>query len=132
MCYLLSYCFGKELVVKYFGHRIRPIQDKLSSDQQSLLLILISLRLFPMSPNWFLNMTSPILGIPLHLFFMSVLIGLVPYNYLCVQTGLILSELQTLTTVLNSQSAVLLLLGTACLLATALFLRRRRQQVKTE
>eukprot|EP00731_Ephydatia_muelleri_P009541 Em0005g127a len=48
-----------------------------------------------------LNMTSPILGIPLHLFFMSVLIGLVPYNYLCVQTGLILSELQTLTTVLT-------------------------------
>ena len=132
MCYLLSYCFGKDVVTRYFGHRLRPIQDKLTNDQQSLLLILISLRVFPMSPNWFLNITSPILGVPIRLFFVSVLIGLVPYNYLCVQTGLILSELQTLTAVLNLQSAVLLLLGTACLLTTALLLRRRRQRVKTE
>ena len=28
-----------------------------------------------MSPNWLLNMVSPILGIPLHMFFLSVLIG---------------------------------------------------------
>ena len=28
-----------------------------------------------MSPNWFLNMASPILNIPAHLFFMSVFIG---------------------------------------------------------
>ena len=28
-----------------------------------------------MSPNWFLNMASPILNVPIHLFFPSVLIG---------------------------------------------------------
>ena len=28
-----------------------------------------------MSPNWFLNMASPILNVPVHLFFMSVLVG---------------------------------------------------------
>lgn len=132
MCYLLSYCFGKDLVVKYFGHRIKPIQDKLTNDQQSLLLILVSLRLFPMSPNWFLNMTSPILGIPLPLFFVSVFVGLIPYNYLCVQTGLILSELHTLTSVVNLKSAGLLLIGTAVLMGVGLLLRKKRQQVKTE
>ena len=41
----------------------------------SLFFFLLFLRLFPMSPNWFLNMASPILNIPIHLFFMSVFIG---------------------------------------------------------
>ena len=40
-----------------------------------LLLVLLSLRLFPMSPNWLLNLSSPLLGVPLHLFFISVLFG---------------------------------------------------------
>ena len=40
-----------------------------------LFFFLLFLRLFPMSPNWFLNMTSPIIGIPLFQFFLSVLIG---------------------------------------------------------
>ena len=28
-----------------------------------------------MSPNWLLNMASPLVGVPLYLFFISVLIG---------------------------------------------------------
>lgn len=28
-----------------------------------------------MSPNWLLNMASPLVGVPIHLFFISVLIG---------------------------------------------------------
>ncbi len=48
---------------------------QLRSDQGSLLFVLISLRLFPMTPNWLLNVASPLVGVPLHLFFVSVLIG---------------------------------------------------------
>ena len=50
-----------------------PLQ--LRSDEGSLLFLLISLRLFPMTPNSLLNMASPVVGVPLHLFFISVLIG---------------------------------------------------------
>ena len=28
-----------------------------------------------MSPNWFMNMVAPIIGVPVHLFFLSVFIG---------------------------------------------------------
>merc|ERR1712198_97671 len=57
---------------------------------------LLFLRLFPMSPNWALNMASGVLGVPIHLFFISVLVGLMPYNYLCVTSGAILSEINDL------------------------------------
>ena len=46
-----------------------------SSKGTELLLVLLSLRLFPMSPNWLLNLSSPLLGVPLHLFFISILFG---------------------------------------------------------
>ena len=28
-----------------------------------------------MSPNWLLNMAAPLVGVPIHLFFISVLVG---------------------------------------------------------
>ena len=31
----------------------------------------------------------------MHLFFLSVFFGLMPYNYLCVTSGVILSEIKT-------------------------------------
>lgn len=52
-----------------------PPHTQLRSDEGSLLFLLISLRLFPMTPNWLLNMASPLVGVPLPLFFLSVLIG---------------------------------------------------------
>ena len=40
-----------------------------------LFTFLISLRLFPMTPNWLINMASPIVGVPLISFFFSVFFG---------------------------------------------------------
>ena len=48
---------------------------QLNENRGSLLFLLVSLRLLPMTPNWLLNIGSPIVGVPLHLFFLSVLIG---------------------------------------------------------
>jgi len=41
-------------------------------------------------------MSSPILEVPITQFFFSVLIGLMPYNFICCQTGCILSQLTSL------------------------------------
>ena len=52
-------------------------------------------------------------------------VGLVPYNLLCVQAGVVLSELQMLS-VLDTRSVVTLVAATLSLLATAFLLRRLR------
>lgn len=123
LCYLLSWAFGRAVVMRYLGHRIAPVQDRLrSSHGVDLLLVLLSLRLFPMSPNWLLNLASPLLGVPLPLFFISVLFGLLPYNFLCVQSGIMLAELRGVV-IWDPTSISLLLLGTVLLLATGLGMR---------
>ncbi|XP_068101172.1 transmembrane protein 41A isoform X2 [Hyperolius riggenbachi] len=95
-CYLLSRAFGKHLVVRYFPGKVSMLQRKVEENRSGLFFFLLFLRLFPMTPNWFLNLSSPILNIPVGQFFISVLIGLLPYNFICVQTGSILSKIKSL------------------------------------
>ena len=40
-------------------------------------------------------------GVPLHLFSLSVLVGLLPYNYLCVTSGALLSEVKEIGDILR-------------------------------
>ncbi|NP_001187744.1 transmembrane protein 41A-A [Ictalurus punctatus] len=126
MCFLLSQFFGKQRIVRFFPERVAQLQRKVEENQSSLFFFLLFLRLFPMSPNWFLNMSSPIVNIPLAYFSLSVLIGLMPYNLVCVQTGVVLSDLSSLDDVLSwSVVLKLLLIACAALLPSALIHRYR-------
>lgn len=102
-CFLLSQFFGKSYIIHYFPEKVAFMQQKVQDNMDSLFFFLLFLRLFPMSPNWFLNMASPILNIPIHLFFLSVLIGLMPYIFTCVQTGSMLSEITSLDDVFTRE-----------------------------
>ncbi|XP_043931871.1 transmembrane protein 41A isoform X2 [Protopterus annectens] len=73
-CFLLSDAFGKQFVVHYFPEKVAMLQRKVEENRKSLFFFLLFLRFFPMTPNWFLNLTSPILNIPITQFFFSVLI----------------------------------------------------------
>jgi len=101
LCYLLSRAVGKEVAMNYFPARVKQFQDKLEENKQELPFFLLFLRLFPMSPNWALNMTSGVLGVPLHLFFLSVFFGLMPYNYLCVTSGVLLADIKEIGDILS-------------------------------
>ncbi|XP_007642945.1 transmembrane protein 41A isoform X1 [Cricetulus griseus] len=74
-CYLLSSVFGKQLVISYFPDKVALLQRKVEENRSSLFFFLLFLRLFPMTPNWFLNLSAPILNIPIVQFFFSVLIA---------------------------------------------------------
>lgn len=108
-CYLLSRIFGKQLVVSYFPDKVAVLQRKVEENRNSLFFFLLFLRLFPMTPNWFLNLSAPILNIPIVQFFFSVLIGLIPYNFICVQTGSILSTLTSLDALFSWETVFKLL-----------------------
>ncbi|KAL2081389.1 hypothetical protein ACEWY4_023242 [Coilia grayii] len=112
-CYLLSQAFGKQHIIRLFPEKVTMFQNKVEDNRHSLLFFLLFLRFFPMSPNWFLNMTAPIVNIPITLFALSIFIGLMPYNFICVQTGSMLSELTSLDDLLTWGTA-LQLLAIAC------------------
>ena len=95
-----------------------------SAGSIDLLVAMIGLRMFPLTPQWFVNMASPALGIPLHVHFFSMLIGVAPYNFLCVQAGTIVSQIDSLQDVLSPM--IVLQLMVISLVVMGLGLARRR------
>ncbi|XP_039856674.1 transmembrane protein 41A-B-like [Simochromis diagramma] len=120
-CFLLSAAFGKQYVVYLFPEKVALLQRKVEENRSSLFFFLLFLRFFPMTPNWFLNITCPVLNIPMHIFFFSVFIGLIPYNFICVRTGAILSEISSLDDIFSwGTLAQLLAIALVALLPGAL------------
>ncbi|KAG7503711.1 transmembrane protein 41A [Solea senegalensis] len=133
MCYLMSQAFGKQYIVNFFPDKVSTLQNKVEENKDCLFFFLLFLRFFPMTPNWFLNMSAPIVNIPITYFFCSVLIGLLPYNFICVQTGVMLSEVSSLDDLFSWQR-LLQLLAIACvaLLPSALIRRYSQRHLKLD
>uniref|UniRef100_A0A1A7WUX9 Transmembrane protein 41aa n=1 Tax=Iconisemion striatum TaxID=60296 RepID=A0A1A7WUX9_9TELE len=74
MCYLLSRAFGKHYIMNLFPEKVSMLQKKVEDNRDCLFFFLLFLRFFPMTPNWFLNMSAPIINIPITFFFSSVFI----------------------------------------------------------
>ncbi|XP_077473213.1 transmembrane protein 41A-A [Stigmatopora argus] len=127
-CYLLSQAFGKRYVVNLFPDKVAMLQRKVEDNKDCLFFFLLFLRFFPMTPNWFLNMSAPVVNIPVSFFFGSVFIGLLPYNFICVQTGVMLAEVSTLDHLFSWQHLAQLLAIAATALLPGVLVRRYSQR----
>ncbi|KAF2364876.1 SNARE associated Golgi protein [Trinorchestia longiramus] len=107
-CYLLSSISLAHLLVRFEQERVRKLRNKIRGNNSSLFLFLLSLRIFPGTPNWFLNMAAPVADVPLHLFCTSVLLGLAPYNTVCVVAGASVSQLRSVSDLWSAQSVTVL------------------------
>ena len=90
--YCMSWVLGKPLVVRCVPGRIVWFSRKIKDQHGNLFWYLLFLRITPLLPNWFINISSPILDIPLVYFVLATLFGLMPLNIVHLRTGLILSE----------------------------------------
>ena len=62
LCYCLARAVGKDVAMDLFPERVERFRLRLEENRQELPFFLLFLRLFPMSPNWALNMASGVLG----------------------------------------------------------------------
>jgi len=94
-CYWLSYAFGRSIIRKFFPHRVMVLSKAITSHKEDLFYYLLFLRLVPFTPNWLLNVVSPVVDVPFFKFFFSIFFGLIPYNFVTVSAGSILSNLKS-------------------------------------
>jgi len=125
-CYLLSSFCCRQLLMKLCKRRIVDLTDMVHRNRHQLLYFLLFIRIFPMTPNWFVNMASPIVGVPLHMFVFSVFVGLMPYNFITVEAGDVLGTLSSLDD-LFSRTTLLKLLLLACLMLLPTVYKRSRR-----
>lgn len=60
---------------------------QIAKRKEKLLNYMLFLRITPALPNTFINMASPIVDIPFHIFFAATLIGLIPASYITVKVN---------------------------------------------
>ncbi|XP_033124519.1 transmembrane protein 41B-like [Anneissia japonica] len=92
-CYLLSDLVGVRLVKKYIPDRVEKWATIVARHQDDLLNYIIFLRITPFLPNWFINITSPVLKVSLTPFFFGTFIGVLPPSFVAIQAGTTLYQL---------------------------------------
>ena len=99
-CYYISFLLARKLVLKYLKERINSWQAQVHRQRDNLLFYIIFLRITPFVPNWFINLCSPVINVPLFPFAVGSFIGVAPPSAFYVTAG------QTLQTLTSSSSVV--------------------------
>ncbi|KAL4112739.1 hypothetical protein QTP88_016474 [Uroleucon formosanum] len=100
-CYLLSKVCGIEtFLMNYFPSVLTSwkttVGNLVKNNEHQLWYLLLVLRIIPITPNWLLNLLAPVFGIPLWTLMYTTFFGLMPYNYICCQSGETLSSINSL------------------------------------
>ena len=76
-CYLLAGALGRDLLEWAVPDRVHAFQAQVTAHaaRGGLFFELVSLRMFPMTPHWLVNMASPVVGVPVPVFAAAVFIG---------------------------------------------------------
>lgn len=107
LCFGLSLCVAGPLVKIFMPDRLKSLQKRIETiDKGSLLPYLLFIRMFPFTPNWFINLASPLIHVPFGHFFLSILIGLIPYNFVTTNAGTLVQELDSLSDVMDLTTAL--------------------------
>ncbi|KAL7118150.1 hypothetical protein ACP275_03G117500 [Erythranthe tilingii] len=124
-CYFLSKLIGRPIVNWLWPEKLRFFQAEIAKQREKLLNYMLFLRVTPTLPNLFINLASPIVDIPFHIFFLATVIGLVPASYITVRAGLALGELKSVKDLYDYKTlAILFLIGSILLIPT--LLKRKR------
>ncbi|XP_057975530.1 uncharacterized membrane protein At4g09580 [Malania oleifera] len=124
-CYFLSKLVGRPFVSWMWPDKLRFFQAEIAKRREKLLNYMLFLRITPTLPNLFINLASPIVDIPFHVFFMATVIGLIPASYITVRAGLALGELKSVKDLYDFKTlSVLFLIGSVSILPT--LLKRKR------
>lgn len=107
-CYCLSFIAARRLVLKYFNQKVTEWQAQANKQKENMLFYIIFLRITPFVPNWFMNLTSPLIDIPLYPFVLGTFIGVAPPSCIYIQAGTTLNTLTSSSSVFTWQSILML------------------------
>ncbi|KAF3672110.1 putative xyloglucan endotransglucosylase/hydrolase protein 30-like [Capsicum annuum] len=111
-CYFLSKMIGKPLVFSLWPDKLTFFQAQVAKRREGLLNYMLFLRVTPTLPNTFINVASPIVDVPYHIFLLGTVVGVIPATYVTVRAGLALGELQSVGDLYDFNSiATLFLIG---------------------
>ncbi|GBM66372.1 Transmembrane protein 41B [Araneus ventricosus] len=129
-CYLLSSQLGRKIVRRYFPERAAQWSRQVNKHQDHLLNYIIFLRITPFLPNWFINITSPVIGVPAYPFIFGTFLGVAPPSFVMIQAGTTLHELTSSADIYSMNSIFMLCMMASVSLLPILFKRKLQEKLE--
>ncbi|XP_059222436.1 transmembrane protein 41 homolog isoform X2 [Stomoxys calcitrans] len=93
LCYSLSNLVGRRLIKHFWPKKISEWSKHVDKHRDSLFNYMLFLRMTPILPNWFINLASPVIGVPLFTFAFGTFCGVAPPSVLAIQAGKTLQKM---------------------------------------
>eukprot|EP00878_Enallax_costatus_P024036 GHUV01025624.1.p1 GENE.GHUV01025624.1~~GHUV01025624.1.p1 ORF type:complete len:182 (+),score=54.92 GHUV01025624.1:507-1052(+) len=128
-CYAMSCLFGSPIARAVWKQKLEDFRKEVAKQRNDMLSYIIFLRVTPILPNVFINVASPIVGVPFLEFMLGTLIGCAPNNFMAANAGDHLSELDSLADLYKPRMLLLgLTVGCVALLPVYVKHRHARKQ----
>ncbi|CAH2015611.1 unnamed protein product [Acanthoscelides obtectus] len=127
LCFMLSQLLGRKLVLAYFPERAAKWAVQVNKHRDNLFNYIVFLRITPFLPNWFINLSSPVIGVPLAPFAFGTFVGVAPPSFIAIQTGQTLNDMTVNDSAFNPRSIMWLALF-AVVSLLPIFLKNRFKQ----
>ena len=129
ICYLISQTLIKGFILQVWSKKVLNFVKKVEENKNRLFFYVLFLRFTPLVPNILVNLASPIAGIPVHIFFISTLFGLMPLNCMHVETG---TTLEDIAEVGMKPQHILILFGLSLISLIPTYFVKKKEKIKTK
>lgn len=126
-CYMLSYLVGRPIVYKYLTEKATKWSQQVDKHRDHLINYIIFLRITPFLPNWFINITSPVINVPLGVFFIGTFLGVAPPSFVAIKAGTTLYQLTTAGEAVSWNSVFVLMFLAVVSLLPVFFQKKLKQ-----
>ncbi|XP_070619507.1 transmembrane protein 41B [Erythrolamprus reginae] len=127
-CYMLSYLVGRPVVYRYLTEKAVKWSKQVERHREHLINYIIFLRITPFLPNWFINITSPVINVPLKVFFIGTFLGVAPPSFVAIKAGTTLYQLTTAGEAVSWNSVFILMVLAILSILPAVFQNKLKQK----
>jgi len=124
LCYVVTYFVGKVYIERFFPARITSLGKTVAKHRHHLFYYLLFLRMTPILPNWLINISSPVLDVPLNTFFWATFVGVAGPSFVSIRAGTTLFQLTSTGDAFPWTSAAILV-GLGFLSLLPVFFKKR-------
>eukprot|EP00930_Biecheleria_cincta_P062627 TRINITY_DN48084_c0_g1_i1.p1 TRINITY_DN48084_c0_g1~~TRINITY_DN48084_c0_g1_i1.p1 ORF type:complete len:305 (+),score=57.12 TRINITY_DN48084_c0_g1_i1:49-915(+) len=90
--WIMSYCIGREILLHFAAEKMATLQKEMDKFQGSLFRYMLFLRVSPLFPNWFVNYSTALIGMPFSYYFVASFLAIQPAACMSIAMGSMLRD----------------------------------------
>jgi uncharacterized membrane protein YdjX (TVP38/TMEM64 family) len=92
ICFYIFKVVGKPILNRFFVVGVNKLKRQIDENRDNIFFYFLFLRITPILPNWFVNISSGNLGIRYSIFLLGTIVGLIPNAIILAKAGVELAS----------------------------------------